>query len=445
MEYLLFIWEYIINISEVSLFAYICFSQLEIKCSLKKYSYSALVILSIILTLLNHISINLYVSLFIMLMLEELFCYLFFINSLSEKIFWGAVYELITIISEKITFSIFSLLQIHDINSLMEIGINRFHATILYICICAIIAFLVVHICKNKIELPFFYQLLFVVLAVITIIGSSSLLGIVLHLELLPGEHFHALILNCINYAFLFSFFAFIFLIRKIGILNHENNSIHEQQLLAQKENEQVKIYLESAKSLRTWKHDYQNHIDTIWNLYQNQNYDELGKYISETHSSLPDTSLFVSTGNITLDAVISMKFMYAKQNGIQIDYQIIIPDCYLVDSFRIANIINTLLDNAIEACSYCSKPYISLIMKPQNEMLFIKLINSSDGHYSFNTDGTLMSRKADTFNHGIGLIRVKQIIAELSGFLEITPNNVCFEIKILLPSKNEGAKKIDY
>ncbi len=426
-------WEIIINIAEIVLFTILVFNRLIVNNALKRKALLSSIILVLIVTIINKLPVNLYISLLIMLILEICYCLYFFTNPISEKLFWGCSFLLITVLSEKITFGIFSLLPINNINSLLSFGENRFHATILYICTCAALVFLVTKFDKDSFLLPSFYKVLLLSITIMIIIGSNALLGIILDMQTDDTLRKYTSILNFIHYSFIFIFFCFILITRKMGGLYKKNL---EMQVLKEKirtEAEQLELYQNTTHTLRNWKHDYQNHIDIMWNLSQNKKYNELSEYIRSFYSALPDSSFLVSTGNAVLDAVISMKFLTAKQKNISFHYQIILPDTFAELSFPFSSLLGNVLDNAIEACSFCEQASIFLNLKPHYDMLYLEAKNNTDGNYFYDEKGHFITRKQHG-NHGIGLKRIQQITKELGGFLEIYPCDNLFTIKILIP-----------
>lgn len=432
-QLLLLTWEIIINTTEIILFTILVFNRLIVNDSLKRKALLSSGFLILIVTIINTFSTSLYISLLILLLLEICYCLYFFTNPITEKLFWGCSFLLITVLSEKITFGIFSLLPIDNINSLLALGENRFHATILYICTCAALVFIVTKFHKDSFLLPSFYKVLLLFITIMIIIGANALLGIILDMQKHDSLQKYIIILNLINYSFIFIFFSFVLITREMGILYKKNL---EMQVLNEKirtEEEQLELYQSTTRTLRNWKHDYQNHIDIIWNLSQNKKYTELSDYIRNFHSALPDSSFLVSTGNAVLDAIISMKFLTAKQNNISFHYQIILPDTFTNYSFPISSLLGNLLDNAIEACAFCEHPSIFLNIRPHYDMLYLEVRNNTDGNYIYDEKGHFISRKQNR-NHGIGLKRVHQITKELGGFLEIYPCENLFTIKILFP-----------
>ncbi len=432
-QLLLLTWEIIINTTEIILFTILVFNRLIVHESRKRKAFLLSGFLVLIVTIINTFSTNLYFSLIIMLVLEIGYCLYFFTNSITEKLFWGCSFLLITVLSEKITFGIFSLLPIDNINSLLAFGENRFHATILYICTCAALVFIVTKFHKDSFLLPSFYKVLLLFITIMIIIGANALLGIILDMQIHDTLQKYTIILNLINYSFIFIFFSFVLITREMGILYKKNL---EMQVLHEKirtEEEQLELYQNTTHTLRTWKHDYQNHIDIIWNLSQNKKYTELTEYLNSFHSALPDSSFLVSTGNAVLDAIISMKFLTAKQKNIFFHYQIILPDIFIDNSFPITSLLGNLLDNAIEACAFSEQPSIFLTLKPHYDMLYLEVKNNTDGNYIRDEKGHFVSRKQNR-NHGIGLKRVQQITKELGGFLEIYPCENLFTVKILIP-----------
>lgn len=80
------------------------------------------------------------------------------------------------------------------------------------------------------------------------------------------------------------------------------------------------------------------------------------------------------------------------------------------------------------------------MTVKPYKRMMCIEVENSSDGIYIVEKE-QLKSRK-NKDGHGIGLIRVEQLIKKANGFCSYCAEPNFFRYTILLPVKITPAKK---
>ncbi len=81
-----------------------------------------------------------------------------------------------------------------------------------------------------------------------------------------------------------------------------------------------------------------------------------------------------------------------------------------------------------------CSTQYITEnYVKPIEKMLLISIENSYDGTILKKTNGEYASTK-DNKNGGIGIKRIKEIVEQNDGIIEITDNNYIFCVHIMFP-----------
>ena len=97
------------------------------------------------------------------------------------------------------------------------------------------------------------------------------------------------------------------------------------------------------------------------------------------------------------------------------------------------------LMDNAIEAVAAlpADERKIELMIIDKGGMLSINLKNTCNGDYRYEGE-KLVTTKADSVVHGIGLDRVTRIVASHQGFIKIEPKEHSFEVSILLPFEKE-------
>lgn len=135
-------------------------------------------------------------------------------------------------------------------------------------------------------------------------------------------------------------------------------------------------------------------------------------------------------TSHKEMNVLVGHKCRQAQAVGIHFQSQINIPMTLAISEIDLISLVSNLLDNAIEACSYCSPEasWIKLQMVAQKQCLVIQVENSTDDkHQSFNT------RKSDKQQHGIGLKSVQRIVKKYNGELDFDWEEQSFSIEITL------------
>jgi len=211
-----------------------------------------------------------------------------------------------------------------------------------------------------------------------------------------------------------------------------------EQQQLAS-ERARLADMQSSYLALRTWRHDFHNHISII-NYYADQEeWSTLCEYLGELNEQLPLLSAAVSTENPVFNALINTKILLAAQSGADLQAEAELPESLPLDDVTFCALLGNLLDNALEAAKRLpadSKPWIRVTAHLKDGLFELRVANSADGTYRF-LRNRLLSRKAEP-NHGIGLARVQQIVHSLHGTLKLTPAQDTFEALVQIPCSLE-------
>ena len=80
-HFLLLSWEFVVNTAEIFLFTILVFNRLTLKETLKKQALLSSVFLIFMITFINMLQLNLYISIFIILTFEVCYSIYFFTNS----------------------------------------------------------------------------------------------------------------------------------------------------------------------------------------------------------------------------------------------------------------------------------------------------------------------------------------------------------------------------
>ena len=133
---------------------------------------------------------------------------------------------------------------------------------------------------------------------------------------------------------------------------------------------------------------------------------------------------------------MLSIKTFAIKNAGIRFHQKLFLSKnlSLPITDVQMCSLLSNLLDNAIEACEKVAvNPFINLCIQTAKMNLILTIQNSSDGRYNYTEDGQLQSTK-ESPEHGLGLIRIKEIVETANGIYKISPKQDIFEITILLP-----------
>ncbi len=233
-----------------------------------------------------------------------------------------------------------------------------------------------------------------------------------------------------------------ILLIFQISATNKRNADLVQKQHQEQTVLAELQHAKETADGIRAWKHDYKNHLLTLKGLAANHKDSQITQYIQSLQDNLPDYLNDVNTGVASIDAIVSGKIRYARSQHIELKHSLLVNDKMPLSDLQLTTILGNLLDNAIEACirlqhqDPAAQPSIVLSMKPFRAALQIIVQNTSTGEYLTDKDHALRTSKADTSQHGFGLLNVQKTVEAANGIIDITKNSTSFCVTILIPEK---------
>lgn len=151
----------------------------------------------------------------------------------------------------------------------------------------------------------------------------------------------------------------------------------------------------------------------------------EVIHYAAFTNHFIP-----VCEDNLIL-VILESKRMLAEHSGINVNYQIFLPEKSLIQPTDLSSVLFNLLDNAIEACSSSGfdKPHLSLSLTTSKGFLSILVRNSKNPLEVFDHNTT----KENTFYHGLGLSIIEDICRKYDGSWQWNDCENTFESIILL------------
>lgn len=209
------------------------------------------------------------------------------------------------------------------------------------------------------------------------------------------------------------------------------NNTLKKQiesQLYHYKQLEEIN------SEIRSFKHDYINHIKCISSMLSKKEYDDLFKYLNRLSASFPSPSFLFETGNYIADAILSEKQVNSPDN-ISIEFDGVIPSN--IDNTDLCIILSNALDNAVEASCLCDGDKIINVYGAFVHGYFLLKIKNPT--VNTNVNSRMATTKADRLNHGFGLANIKRTVNKYSGHISINCEDNFFILNITFSSLSDN------
>lgn len=178
--------------------------------------------------------------------------------------------------------------------------------------------------------------------------------------------------------------------------------------------------------------HDIKNHLSVIEQLYENNDRTSGQAYIEQVREMMDALGMQYYTENKLLNMIFNDKINKALQQNISVTAKAYHMPLEFMASLDITTIFSNLLDNAIEASAKSSEHWIEIRSEVYNEMLMIKISNSTDGDENSSAGSGIEQE-----NHqGIGLVNVKKAVEKYQGSLDIHNENKVFTAMMMFPKQ---------
>lgn len=186
-------------------------------------------------------------------------------------------------------------------------------------------------------------------------------------------------------------------------------------------------------KTMRGWRHDYHNHIQTLLALSDDE--EKTKEYLLKLNEDLTQIDTVIKTGNVMVDAILNSKLSLIHSKGITAHAKAVVPPELTVSEIDLCVIIGNLLDNAMEAClrqPEGEERFIRVFLGILKNQLYLSVSNSVGGEIRKSGKTYLSSKNSET--HGFGLMRVDRIAAKYNGYVNRQNEDGVFATEILLP-----------
>lgn len=424
-----------VNLCESCLFFYLICHRLTCKAWAKRWIIIGILGNTVLVTVMNHISPSLGLSMVVFSGCYIILTYLFMEGKHVKKILCGLLFPIIARTSDLIIISATRFITGRNLEILFNNDISYMTMSGVYILLVSMFIFLISHTGRRPFILPFGLTIALPIIICIWIVSSDIILTHIERYESFFVQQEIVTLYGCLV-ANLFVFLCCIIFVIYISRTYQKNIILTEENKIQQLEQQQYNAILDGVETIRYWRHDFSQHLGVIGNFIEQGQIKDAEEYIEKLSNNMQQSVPIVSTGNYIIDAVLSSKMNAIRQCGIHFTYQVIIPFKLPLEDTDVCSVVGNVLDNAIEACKKLGGTeytYINLLIKPYKRSLLMKLVNSSTGEYQLDSAGFPLSTKPNG-SHGMGLKRVKQIVDSANGFCSIIPEKDSFTVGILIP-----------
>lgn len=206
--------------------------------------------------------------------------------------------------------------------------------------------------------------------------------------------------------------------------------------LLWKKKEEQYHLTKENIALINQKSHDLKHQIQALRKVSK----EEYEAYLNEIEDSVSIYEAIVKTGNEVFDTILTDKSLYCRDRGIQVSCVADGSQMDFIHKIDLYALLGNAMDNAIEAVEKfqeIEKRQIDVIIYRQQNFLVMNFINPIPESLVYEEEFPVTT-KGDKKTHGFGLRSMQYIVKKYDGFLNISEEDGCFSLKILMPIPNE-------
>lgn len=210
----------------------------------------------------------------------------------------------------------------------------------------------------------------------------------------------------------------------------YERNTRDFQTTVLTHQYEEIKtIYL----NMRGWRHDYHNHLQVLKAHFALGQMDELGRYLDKLEQDLGRVDSYIKSGNLMIDAILNSKLSLAQQKETTLHFKAELPEQLPVRDVDLCVILGNLLDNAIEACEQipAQDRFLRVYCAILKNQLYLSVQNAAKEDLTFDERNYITQKRG---NHGLGMKRVKVLVDQYQGFLNLQNQPGIFAAEVLIP-----------
>lgn len=193
---------------------------------------------------------------------------------------------------------------------------------------------------------------------------------------------------------------------------------------------ERMRLSQERVRSLR---HDMRHHLQLLYVMAEKGQSEKILYFLEEMMTFLENTKQHITTGREDVDAILNYSWEKAEQLGVEMECKVSISPDFFIQMCELSGLLGNLLENAIEAATKAQKPYVSLRLLAEKDMLVLHVKNSYNGVIERRGKQLISTKTRDRNEHGIGLSSVRSLVEQKQGNLQVDYDEKEFRVEVVL------------
>lgn len=188
-------------------------------------------------------------------------------------------------------------------------------------------------------------------------------------------------------------------------------------------------------------QHDFKHHVEMLERMISHNDTEDAHNYLLNYKSTFANSRYFL-TGNVSVDALLTAKFLTMKANNITFKFSPYPLSVLPLSVIDFCSVVGNLLDNAIEGNlritpSSSSQRIVSLSFARTHENFHIICENPCNPRTLRKRQNTWISSKTAGHQlsyHGLGIQSIQRIVGRSEGHCSFSSDNNYFRADITIP-----------
>lgn len=214
---------------------------------------------------------------------------------------------------------------------------------------------------------------------------------------------------------------------RKLHEMEEQSRNADRQATILQNELTMEQEYVEQARQSR---HDLRHNIHVIRDYLNKGDVEGAKAYLAEYEVAEDRAALETYCSNEIVGAVLRLNARKCEQGNISFLVDTQIPETLPYTKIETGTLFGNLLENAWEAASQCTRPFISVTAMCKEGMLLVEIRNSVSGTVEFREEFPVSTKVGG----GIGLRGVREILRKHDGMIRMEQQENVFVTQLIQP-----------
>ena len=259
------------------------------------------------------------------------------------------------------------------------------------------------------------------------------------------GSHMESNLSTCLILLYVYLVTVSVYIVTYHHCTEHNAKMMLEvDKKLMQADIKMLSLSEQIAEDMRGLRHDIKNQFAMLNLLLENQQYDELKKYLSKYQSEYSKVKSLIQCGNQVIDNILNIEINKCITNNIKLQQEILVPSELNINPIDLCSLLSNIIDNSIDAVVKLTEnqKIITLKIKYINDYLIITATNPTNKEFTSKELSSIKTTKSDKENHGYGLKIIQAICKKYNGHFELNYQNHNFIVSIMIECKGEANEK---